>query len=240
MLEHYTYTDDDNLIGRCEVELEWIESAPQEEKPILLWLFVKAASPEEEGFVRFVEDLRSTLHNELGALYAGSLAKDGWVELYFYAEGSKRFENITSEVMGRHGGFAYERGATRDGKWEHYFDRLCPDAYALLSIQNRHTIESLLEAGDDLSKPREVEHYLFFQTKSALERSVAFLEAHGLELKERITNDEDDYAYGAVLTKSEPVIPESVEETTSLCFDSALAEHGHYEGWSTVLAADAK
>lgn len=236
MVEHYTYTDDDTLSCRCDVELEWAENAPQEERPMLLWLFVKTASPETAEFVRFLDDLRSVVHDEIDAVYAGSLAKEGWVELYFYAPSSKRFENLTSDVMARHGGFAYERGSTRDGKWEQYFDHLYPDAYALLSIQNRHTIESLLEAGDDLAKAREVEHYLFFQTNSALERSIAFLEAHGLELKERISNEEEDYAYGAVLTKTEPVTPDAVEETTTLCFDSALSEHGHYEGWSTVLA----
>jgi regulator of RNase E activity RraB len=172
----------------------------------------------------------------LDAVFAGAVIKEGWVEFYFYAPEPKRFENLTADVMKRHGGFAYERGSSRDGKWEMYLERLYPDGYAALRIQNRRTIESLLEAGDDLSLAREVEHYLFFQTKSALDRAVAFLSAHGFELKESIKDDESDYAYGAVLTKTEPIRPEEVEETTALLYDTSLQEHGHYEGWSTVLA----
>lgn len=235
MVEYYELADDENTPYRCEVELDLIDEAPQEERPWLLWLFVKSSAVLEEPFHLFLEELKRSLNESLDACYAGLIAKEGWVELYFYAPSSKRFENVTTEVMNRHGGFAYERGSSKDTKWEMYLERLYPDAYALLSIQNRQTIDALIEAGDDLSVAREVEHYLFFQTKSALERAVAFLAAHGLVVKEYLTNDESDYAYGAVLVKSEPITPEQVEETTSLCFDAALNEHGHYEGWSTVL-----
>jgi len=235
MVDFYELADDENIPYRCEVELDLMEEAPQEERPWLLWIFIKSSAPLEKPFRDFQGDLKEALATSIDALYAGSVAKEGWVELYFYAPSSKRFENITTEVMNRHGGFAYERGSSKDTKWEMYLERLYPDAYALLSMQNRHTIESLIEAGDELTKVREVEHYLFFQTKSALERAVNFLKAHGMEVKETVNNDEEDYAYGVVLVKSEAITPEIVEETTSLCFDTALNEHGHYEGWSTVL-----
>lgn len=235
MVEYYELSDDENVPYRCEVELDLADEAPQEERPWLLWLFVKASSPLDEPFASFLAELQTALHESLDALYAGLISKEGWIELYFYAPSSKRFENLSSEIMTRHGGFAYERGSSKDTKWEMYLERLYPDAYAFLAIQNRQTIEALVEAGDDLSIAREVEHYLFFQTKSALDRAVAFLAAHGLELKENVENDESDYAYGAVLIKIEPITPEQVDETTSLCFDAALGEHGHYEGWSTVL-----
>lgn len=236
MVEFYEMSDDENVPFRCEVELSLMDDAPLEEKPWLLWFFVKSDEPQGEHFSAFRDDLEKTLHSELDTVFAGVIIKDGWVEFYFYARESKRFENITTEVMARHGGFTYDRGASRDAKYEMYLERLYPDGYASLRIQNRHTIESLVEAGDDLKLEREVEHYFFFQTKSAMERSVAFLSAHGFVLKESVKDDESDYAYGAVLTKTEAITPEVVEETTALLYDTSLQEHGHYEGWSTVLA----
>ncbi|MGD9716931.1 MAG: DUF695 domain-containing protein [Sulfuricurvum sp.] len=236
MIEFYELTDEEEIPFRCDVNMELSESAPQPERSWLLWLFVKASDPAEEGFVRFREELANKLETELDAVFAGSLSKEGWIELYFYAPDAKRFENLSSEVMSAHGGFAYERGASRDTKWEMYLERLYPDAYALLRIQNRHTLEALEEAGDDHAIAREVEHYLFFQTKSALERVVSSLSSHGFSLKEEVGDNESDYAYGAVLAKTEPVTPEQVEETTAVLFDAALEQHGYYEGWSTVLA----
>ena len=105
----------------------------------------------------------------------------------------------------------------------------------MLSIQNRHTIDALLEAGDDLNIVREVEHYLFFQTKTSMERAVSQLSSHGYEAKEYVNDDESDYGYGVVLVKTEAINPEIIEETTTSLYESAIQEHGIYEGWSTVL-----
>jgi len=234
MIEFYELLDDENVPYRCDIELDLIEEAPQEERPWLLWLFVKA-DIVTETLEAFSTDLMATLNTSLDAVFAGRVMKEGWAEFYFYAPQSKRFENISSEVMNRHGGFVYERGSSKDTKWEMYSDNLYPDAYGLLSIQNRHTIDALVEAGDDLTLPREVEHYLFFQTKSSMERSVAQLASHGYTVKEYVTDDESDYAYGVVLLKTEAITPDVVEETTTLLYESAIQEHGLYEGWSTVL-----
>lgn len=234
MIEFYELLDDENIPYRCDVELALIEEAPQDERPSLLWLFVKAESLDEP-LETFSQDLIVTLNTSLDAVFAGRVMKEGWAEFYFYAPQPKRFENISTEVMSRHGGYVYERGSSKDTKWTMYTDNLYPDAYGLLSIQNRHTIHALLEAGDDLSIPREVEHYLFFQTKTSMERTVAQLASHGFEVKEYVNDDESDYGYGVVLVKSEAIIPEIVEETTTSLYESAIQEHGLYEGWSTVL-----
>lgn len=234
MIEFYELLDDENVPYRCDVELDLIEESPQEERPWLLWLFVKA-DHVDKALESFTEDLATALNTSMDAVFAGRVMKEGWAEFYFYAPQAKRFENISSEVMGRHGGYVYERGSSKDAKWEMYSDNLYPDAYGLLSIQNRHTITALLEAGDDLSIPREVEHYLFFQTKTSMERAVAQLASHGFTVKEYVHDDESDYAYGVVLIKNEMITPEIVEETTTSLYESAMQEHGHYEGWSTVL-----
>ncbi len=237
MVEFYELLDDENIPYRCDVELDLIGEAPQEERPSLLWLFVKADSLDER-LVQFTDDLKATLESSMDAVFVARVIKEGWAEFYFYAPQSKRFENLSSEAMNRHGGYAYERGSSRDSKWEMYIDNLFPDPYGLLSIQNRHTIRALLEAGDDLGIAREVEHYLFFQTKSAMDRAVSQLASHAFEVKEYVTDDENDYAYGVVLIKTEPITPETVDETTTSLYESAMQEHGHYEGWSTVLAED--
>ncbi|MDD2266607.1 DUF695 domain-containing protein [Sulfuricurvum sp.] len=234
MVEFYELLDDENIPYRCDVELDLIEEAPQEYRPSLLWLFVKADAVTE-SLESFTQDLIATLNTSLDAVFAGRVMKEGWAEFYFYAPQSKRFENISSDVMNRHGGFVYERGSSRDSKWEMYSDNLYPDAYGLLSIQNRHTIAALVEAGDDLNIPREVEHYLFFQTKSSMERAIAQLASHGFNVKEYVNDDESDYGYGVVLIKNEAITAEIVEETTTSLYESAMQEHGLYEGWSTVL-----
>lgn len=235
MIEYYEFTDEEGHEARCEVELSLFDDAPQVLKPYLLWLFVKNSDPLDNQFIDFRKDLIDTLQTQLNASYAGTIAKDGWCELYFYADTPKVFENLVAQTMGRHQPYAYERSTTRDGKWEMYLERLYPDPYVALTIQNRHTVEALLEAGDDLSLEREVEHYFYFQTKSALERFLQSLISYGFTLKEYVEDNDSDYTYGAVVIKTESILPEQVKETTLMLYDAVLQEHGNYEGWSTVL-----
>jgi regulator of RNase E activity RraB len=119
-----------------------------------------------------------------------------------------------------------------------YLERLYPEPYTLITIQNRDTIAALVAAGDDLSIPREVEHYLFFQTPTALERFANSMADHGYSIKEHLNDDESDYAYGVTLVKMECITPEQVEESTSMLFELVLQDHGRYEGWSTVMGGE--
>lgn len=235
MIEFYEFTDEEGQEARCEVDLALYDVAPQPDKPYLLWLFVKNSDPLDSNFIAFRNDLIETLNTQIEASYAGTITKDGWCELYFYASSPKVFENLAAQTIGRHQSYAHECSTTRDGKWEMYLERLYPDPYVALTIQSRHTIEALIEAGDDLSLQREVEHYFYFQTKSALERFLQSLNAYGFTLKEYVEDNESDYTYGAIVIKTESVLPEQVKETTSMLYDAVLQEHGHYEGWSTVL-----
>jgi len=236
MIDYYDHCDEEGNPTRVEVNLSLIEDAPNRDKPWLLWLFVKTAAEENDRFTAFFDDLIATLEGKLDAVYGGSITKEGWHEFYFYASTSKKFENFTSEVMTRHGGYPYERGISRDAKWEMYQERLYPDGFNLLAIQNRHTLQALIEEGDSLSIPREVEHYFFFQTPTALQRFEKTMGDHGFSPKEHITDDQSDYAYGLTLAKKDNVTAETIHETTAFLYELVLQEHGHYQGWSTVLA----
>ena len=235
MIEFYEFTDDEGLEARCEVDLSLFDDAPQAEKPYVLWLFVKNSDPLDSHFIGFRDDLINTLNSELDAIYAGTIARDGWCELYFYAATPKGFEHQVAQMMTRHQSYPHERATARDGKWEMYLERLYPDGYVALTIQNRQTIDALLEAGDDLSLEREVEHYFYFQTKSALERCLQSLSSHGFALKEYVEDNDSDYTYGAIVIKTESITREQVKETTLMLYDAVLQEHGNYEGWSTIL-----
>lgn len=238
MIEYYTLVDEDDVSSRIEVDLSLIEKAPDVQRPWLLWLFVKEPDGENESFVAFRDELAEVLEDQMEAVYAGTITKDGWSELYFYGETPKKFENLTSDVMAQHAGYPYERGSSKDTKWEMYLERLYPEPFALIGIQNRDTIAALVAAGDDLNIAREVEHYLFFQTPTALERFATSMISYGYSTKEYIGCTEDEYAYGVTLSKSQEVTPVHIEECTSLLFELVLQEHGRYEGWSTIMGKE--
>jgi regulator of RNase E activity RraB len=236
MIESYETHADDGEMARIEVDLSLIDNAPDEMRPWMLWLFVQVPDGTDKAFGTFRDDLIVTLSSEIDAVYAGTITQEGWSELYFYADTSKKFENIITTVLNRHTPYASERGSARDGKWEMYLERLFPQSFDLIGIQNRDTIAALLDAGDDLCVEREVEHYLFFQTPTALERMTGILVQQGYVLKELLSDEDGEYAHGASLVKVHAITPEIIEEVTVTLFEQVLLEYGIYEGWSTIMA----
>jgi len=243
MIEYYITNGDESTI-KTELELDFVDEAPQAERPWLLWAFLKMNAVDADGFATDAEQkkvdavvvqLNERLSNEIDAINVGYKLEDGWLELYFYAPTAKGFQGIVSEVLGTD--FVSDLGSTRDAKWEHYLYTLYPNALMLQQIQSRHIISELLDEGDDLSKVRMVEHYLGFLTESQAKRVGEELYLHGFSEKEISYNSSEEYGNTLVVTQEHAIENELLEELAFLLITTAEKEHGIYAGWSTGVAS---
>ena len=243
MIEYYIASGEKSPV-MTELEMDYIDIAPEKERPWLLWAFLKMKEIDGEGFPTTSEldalqevtlPLEDALGRELDAVYVGQKYADGWLELYFYAPTAKRFQTIVTEHASNH--YVFDTGSARDAKWEHYRFRLYPDALMLQQIQSRDIIEELKEAGDDLSKPREVEHYLQFQTEANAKRAGERLASEGFAIKEITYDSSEEYAHTLTLTKEHIIDEALLQKLAGTLIEAASKEHGLYAGWSTVLSS---
>ena len=246
MNEYYIKKNENGISGKTEIDLSLYDEAPQKKRSWLLWVFVKIGSPSEIGWCVQPEcatlaavqnDLTEALAKEIDAVASGTRMEEGWLELYFYAPNAKRFDNVAASVMRRYEGYAFETGASRDEKWDHYSNELYPDPLMLQQMQNRYIIGELQDAGDDITVEREVEHYLLFQTDAHAKRVLVKLEAAGYTFKEYV-QAKGEYSHGVVVVKVHDVTEATMMLITEELLDTAYDEYGIYEGWSTVLAAE--
>ncbi len=244
IIEYYTYTNEDGKAVKTETDLGLLDEDLQEYRPWLGWVFIKIHSPDEAGWCSTPEcdlllglqnDLTGLLKEQRDAINSGVRMQDGWLELFFYLPTAKKFANTAAEVMRGYGKYSFETGTSKDANWNHYRRELYPDALMLQQIKSRIIIDELLAAGDDLSQPREVEHYLFCQTEAQIGRVAEALSASGFVLKEMI-DQEGEFSYGVILRKSHELSEKSLMELTRGLQEAVQSEHGIYEGWSTTLA----
>lgn len=179
--------------------------------------------------------LDEALEASLRALSSGSRMHDGWIEFYYYLPSPKQFDIIAASVMKAYETYAFETATSRDTHWEHHRKTLYPDDLMIQQISSRKIIEELVEAGDELTKQRPVEHYLVFQTEAQRDRVVESLRSSGFSLNEHFDH-EGSFAYGAILSKEHEVTLEPVMDECRLLLEAVQKEHGSYEGWSTILA----
>jgi len=243
MIEYYIIAGEGSSV-RTELEMDYIDHAPDEERPWLLWAFLKMKSTDEQGFATASElgdlqeatfALEEALASELDAVSVGQRYVEGWLELYFYAPSAKKFQTIVAETVGKR--YMIDTGSAKDAKWEHYRYTLYPDALMQQQIQSRHIIEELLEEEDDLSVARDVEHYLQFQTEANAKRAGERLSAMGFVFKEIVYDESSDYAYTLVVSRNHLIEMPLLEELARTMIEQSKKEHGIYVGWSTVLAS---
>ena len=91
----------------------------------------------------------------------------------------------------------------------------------------------LEEEGDDMNIPRDVEHYISFETPTQKNRFLNTLNIDGFKLKDDISSDE--FEHGVALVKNHAVTQEEVTNVVVELFKKVKEEHGYYEGWSTTL-----
>ncbi|MEA1918313.1 MAG: DUF695 domain-containing protein [Campylobacterota bacterium] len=245
MLEQFEILNADKKPLLVGLDSSYIEEAPLQEYPWLLWLFIKLKSPESDGLwgedeheeLLSIMDLLQEQYEAMDVQHVGYKVQEGWLEIYYYAAQAKRFQGIASEALKPYH-YTFDTGSSRDTKWDNYRFELYPNHKTILYIQSMETISALQDEGDDLSIERGCEHYLFFQTEAQRERAITKLEKSGFTCKDDTPyNSKEEYAYGIVMIKSHPVDEESVHMIVDELNEIAIKEHGIYEGWSTTVAS---
>jgi regulator of RNase E activity RraB len=236
MREVFTRVEDDNLVHiEVATELEDFEKSHS----WLFSVFIKYPyEKEDEAYYNFLETKEAlilALELENRVTYAGLRVVDGWHELYFYAPNSKQLDALVAKHL-QYSTYAYESNVVKDAKWEFYNHALYPSDLEFHHIQSAKIIFLLEEEGDILETPREVEHYVVFDTATQKERFITHAMACGYVHKDDLSTE--DFAHGVALSKEHNVTKESLESIVTELYELATKEHGYYEGWSTLLAQE--
>ncbi|MCK9455570.1 DUF695 domain-containing protein [Sulfurimonas sp.] len=236
MREIFSRVEEDILVNiEVEVDIE-------DYKDSYIWLFslfVKPSSVDEESeaFEQFLEIKESKiilLEHQKKAKYVGMRVNEGWYEFYFYARDSKNLQNLVSGIL-KESSYKHESSVVKDAKWDFYHKNLFPSELEFHHIQSRSIIFLLEQEDDELFAPRDVEHYVSFDTATQKERFLKSALTLGFEFKDDISSEE--FEYGAALVKFHNVTLEVVIVVVEELFELIKKEHGYYEGWSTTLAA---
>lgn len=240
---YVTYVDEKPAVILVDISVSKI--APIVRLPNLSWVWVYLQNPDDDGFPTDEEDVRlneieDSLNDSIdltGTKYVGRVTSDGRREFYFYAENSQSFRESVSAAMQSVTGYRFEIDETDDEEWRHYCDVLYPSSEDLQQIRNQHEITRLQEAGDSLTKPRPVDHFVNFKTTKDRAEFIALAEDMGFEVASQPTRDDaKEYPFSLGLLRVDAVDPETVDEVTFELWELAQHYHGEYDGWcSTVI-----
>ena len=227
--------------------LALIEVAPLEELTQRLQFCIKMKKPRPDGLssneeypiLCDIEDAIGEKAEATGAVSAGVVKSEGFLELWFYTQNAEALAKTCEEALQAFEGYQSGYNIAEDPEWEDYFGFLYPDEFSYQTMQNRKVLMQLEKNGDKMEVPREIDHFIYF--KEADQQQAFAKEAEAKGFKVRFNDDEfveDRKAEG----KEYPYMVEATREDSPLAIDDIVWDllelaspfEGNYDGWGCV------
>lgn len=244
----FYFSNVNDKLGSLFVDIGLYNVASMKDKPNILWVSIKMNNPREDGLssqeeseiLGNIEDiLIDKITSEQNSIYVGRLTSAGDRVFYFYVENSKGFDKVISETMAVYPNYQYDFDSKEDKEWQGYFEFLYPLPQQFQSIQNRRVIDNLEKNGDNLTKEREVFHWIYFKSNSDRER---FLEKIKNENFLIVTKEYDislgEFPSQLQIKRVDKVDQNSVDGYVIYLKDLAEELGGDYDGWETSVEKD--
>ena len=228
------------------VNLGFAALAPDKANPMLLEVKVRIPRPNEHGFpsradseaFEPVEDeIISRIERDAHAHHVGRLTTDGEWHVFFYAPSATGFEQAVGNLRARFDAYAIHGASQDDAQWQTYLGTLHPSPAEFQSILNARVIAHLQESGDKLTKPRRIDHWLYFPTDDSRARFLARLDAKRFKVEDQSKLDDPKGPNAFRLQLSHVGTPDaaSIDPITVQLSDQAREAGGEYDGWETSI-----
>ena len=224
--------------------LALIEVAPLEGLSQRLQFYIKMQNPRPDGLssneeypiLCDIEDAIGDKAEAIGAILAGVVKSEGFLELWFYTQNAEALAKTCEDALQTFEGYQSGYNIAEDPEWEDYFGFLYPDEFSYQTMQNRKVLMQLEKNGDKMEVPREIDHFIYF--KEAAQQQAFAKEAEAKGFKVRFNDDEfveDRKAEG----KEYPYMVEATREDSPLDIDDIVWDllelaspfEGDYDGW---------
>ena len=236
----------DDIIGSFFVDLGLKKIAPVAGKHHVAWVSICMQNPREDGLssneesemLYAIEDnLVDIIANQLKAIYVGRLTSDGKRQLYFYLGDIADYEKTVVQSMLKFPTYKFGFGTKEDAEWDGYLNFLypLPDQYQMM--MNARVVRNLEDNGDNLTKERMVDHWIYFKIEKDMQNYILEIEKHNFQVLSS-RQDEKDEIYVLNVGRVDKVDYHSVNDYTLYLWELAGKYNGCYDGWGCPIEKD--
>lgn len=241
----FYFSNVDNNPSSLFVDLGLYKVAPIENKSNFMWISIKmnealanglSSSGESEQLSKIEDNLVRKINSEFYSTYVGRLTSNGNRDFYFYVGDTTSYEKVLAEFSRTYPDYQMEYGLKTDENWSGYFNFLYPSPQQFQSIQNRRVIDQLEKNGDKLTKMRDVNHWIYFNTKRDRDLFLKRIMYDGFTI---VTRDYDKASgglpYKLHIKRIDKVDWNSVDSYVLYLWELANKFKGVYDGWETSV-----
>ena len=231
--------------GSTMINMALKGKAPVKEFPFLLKTGVRVIEcngdglPSEAEFdklYKMSEKIRTAIDAAVKNKSAGTFSYQCERVDYYYIKdtGSVR-KIIESAYKSNFPGYKYSITIREDKNWAAYLEFLYPNAATLEYMSDQKVVLNLVKAGDDLSKPRQVDHWLYFKTEADRNKFILYSSKENFKVESKKYANDAALHYQLQISRTDKVDLGSITKITSVIRKKALELNGDYDGWETFV-----
>lgn len=173
-----------------------------------------------------------------GYHFAGRVRCDGHWELGFYGAAGGDFPAVLDAVGPQLSALSIMVGGGDDPQWGFLLEYLAPDRERWQWILDHRVVDQLIEAGDDPSKPRPVDHTAHFPNVESLNHFVRAAEGLGFKETQRREDStrDDGLPWTLEVQRNDTVDVDTIHDVVMGLIELVEEHNGDYDGWACPVA----
>jgi hypothetical protein len=235
----------DEGVGSTIFNMDLIKVAPKKQLPFLVVTGVTFKNCTDDGLPNKGQlDKLYEISDKVVAAIAGLTASEhagsftykcDRLDYVYVSDTSKIRSKLVELYSSQFGGYEYHIKIENDEKWEAYTTFLYPNQETQEYMGNQKVIDRLIESGDNLIKPRKVDHWMYFKEELGRSKFERFITGKGFKIENKSKQEEGDFPYALHISRIDKVDIESITKLTSFLRQSVEQENGDYDGWETSV-----
>jgi hypothetical protein len=155
---------------------------------------------------------------------------------YYYLKDSVGMRSFLKNYFTNEGsGFPPIVYLSYDPENEFYQNRIYPDIYITEYRQNTATVQTLIDAGDQIREPRKIDHWAYFGTDIERDRYSTFVLESGFQEEEKGFHRGERQPYFYHFSRVDNPTRDDITDITVILQTEAKALNGIYGGWECPI-----
>ena len=239
----------DEGLGSVALNMDVASSAPRRDLPFLLVIGLTCRKHTGDGFPvqrefkrmnRLSDDIIREVFSTSGSarthgVPVGTFTYQSQRLEYIYVADTTELRAALETYKSKYASYSFRIELTEDPEWDTYRNFLYPNEAVRTYMMNNRAVTQMSDAGDALSRPRFVEHLIYFDTIKDRELFIRYLGGTKYDIKDEHNTRRDSLRYQVRVARFGMVSLEEMNNQTTYLCSKARKFNGVYDGWITKL-----
>jgi len=241
----YMATYKDGKPGSTTLRMDLFNSTPIKNFDHVLVTGLTFKTSREDGFPegetfnllhKVGDELFEIIQKETEVIFVGSFMCNNERLEYFYI---KELKNVAPKIeklyKDKYSQYKFYLNIKEDKEWTYYRGFLYPNEQTRNYMADQSVLRNLEEAGDNLTKARRIDHWLYFSKETEMNKCKDELIKSNFNIQNAGINKETNLPFELQVWRIDNVDIDSIYPITSNLRIVAKKFNGEYDGWETSI-----